>query len=382
MRAYNERLVLSILRQRGPLSKSDIARITGLSAQTVSVIMRSLESDGLLLKGDPVRGKVGQPSVPMRLAEDGAFFFGLKIGRRSAELILTNFLGTVLGRVHATHRFPTPESTVTFMRAGLDQLAGQLSPADRLRISGVGIAMPFQIWDWARTINVPASAMAAWREVDIRAEIAALCDWPVYLQNDASAACGAEVVFGSDVDVREFLYFYLGYFIGGGVVLNGSLYTGVTGNAGALGTLPVPGPSGGTVQLIDVASLQQLEEAIRAADGDSEALWQSPDGWAVDPAIMNRWLDRAASGIAYAIASASSVIDFRAVLVDGWLPAQMRRDLVARIRTCLESINLAGIIPPDVREATVGPDARALGAASLPLSERFLVDPSAILKAS
>src|SRR5436190_20023722 len=71
VRAYNERLVLSLVRRHGSLSKAEIARRTGLSAQTVSVIMRSLEHDGLLTRGDPQRGKVGQPSIPMSLNPDG-----------------------------------------------------------------------------------------------------------------------------------------------------------------------------------------------------------------------------------------------------------------------------------------------------------------------
>ena len=65
VRAYNERLVLSLVRRNVGLSKADIARLSGLSAQTVSVIMRALEKDGLLKRGDPVRGKVGKPSIPM-----------------------------------------------------------------------------------------------------------------------------------------------------------------------------------------------------------------------------------------------------------------------------------------------------------------------------
>ena len=68
MRDYNERLVLSLVRQHSALAKTDIARMTGLSAQTVSVIMRALEQDGLLLRGEPLRGKIGQPSIPMSLA--------------------------------------------------------------------------------------------------------------------------------------------------------------------------------------------------------------------------------------------------------------------------------------------------------------------------
>ena len=95
MRDHNERLALTMVRAQAGLSKSDIARITGLSAQTVSVIMRALEADGLLVRGDPIRGRIGQPSVPMYLHPDGAFFFGLKIGRRSVDLTMVDFVGQV-----------------------------------------------------------------------------------------------------------------------------------------------------------------------------------------------------------------------------------------------------------------------------------------------
>ena len=73
VRDYNERLVLSLVRRHGSLAKSQIARRSGLSAQTVSVIMRSLEKDGLLLRGKPQRGQVGQPSIPMSLNPNGVF---------------------------------------------------------------------------------------------------------------------------------------------------------------------------------------------------------------------------------------------------------------------------------------------------------------------
>ena len=115
MRAQNERLVLSLVRQHGALAKSDIARITGLSAQTVSVIMRALEQDGLLLRGEPVRGRIGQPSVPMSLNPKGAFFLGLKIGRRSADLTLVDFLGRVLATERQVYRYPTPSAVVAFV---------------------------------------------------------------------------------------------------------------------------------------------------------------------------------------------------------------------------------------------------------------------------
>jgi len=179
MRAHNERLVLSLVRRDGALAKSDIARMTGLSVQTVSVIMRALESDGLLRRGEPIRGRIGQPSVPMSLASDGAFFCGLKIGRRSVDLVLVDLLGQPVGFRRQTYRYPTPQAVIRFVQDALPALSAALTPAQRGRIGGLGIAMPFQLWNWAQHITAPPGALDAWRDRDIAAELAALCDMPV-----------------------------------------------------------------------------------------------------------------------------------------------------------------------------------------------------------
>lgn len=382
LRAHNERLVLSLLRQQGPMAKAEIARASGLSAQTISVIMRRLEEDGLLSRGEPIRGKVGQPSVPMRLAPDGAFFFGLKIGRRSVDLILIDFVGQVLGRVHLTHPYPTPDGILRFALAALDELRGQLPPEKAARIAGLGIAMPFRLWDWAISIGAPLEDMEAWRSRDIQAELARRVDFPVYLCNDASAACGAELVFGTGDRPQVFLHFFIGYFIGGGLVLNGSLYTGRTGNAAALGSLPIPGPAGTYVQLVDVASLSVLEQGIRAAGKPTHTLWDPPEGWSVPATILDDWVNESSAGLAYAIAAAASVVDFEVVMIDGWLPADVRRKLVEGTARVLRDLDVGGIDKPEIRAGTIGQDARSLGAASLPLSDRYLVDLNAMMLAS
>ena len=174
MRDWNERLVLSLVRKHGALAKSDIARMTGLSAQTVSVIMRALEQDGLLLRGEPVRGRIGQPSVPMSLAADGAFFLGLKIGRRSADLALVDFLGRVRGSRRRVYRYPTPDAVMAFVSEALPALLALLPGGMRDRVGGMGVAMPFQLWSWVQDIGAPQSEMDAWRNRDIQGELAAL----------------------------------------------------------------------------------------------------------------------------------------------------------------------------------------------------------------
>ena len=196
MRDYNERLVLSLVRQHGSLAKTEIARLTGLSAQTVSVIMRKLEDEELLLRKEPVRGKIGQPSIPMSLNPEGAFFLGLKIGRRSAELVLIDFLGSVRAMLQLSYRYPAPRETVEFVSQGIKRIRAGLTATQDRRIAGLGIAMPFELWNWADTAGAPREVMDKWRNCDIRADIQAEVNFPVYLQNDATSACGAELVFG------------------------------------------------------------------------------------------------------------------------------------------------------------------------------------------
>lgn len=377
MRDYNERLVLSLVRRNGSLAKTDIARLTGLSAQTVSVIMRELEDAGLLLRNEPVRGRIGQPSIPMSLAPEGAFFLGLKIGRRSAELVLIDFLGSLKAMLQLSYRYPAPRETVDFVTDGIKRIRAGLTVEQDRRIAGLGIAMPFELWNWADAAGAPREVMENWRNRDIKADIQAQVNFPVYLQNDATSACGAELVFGKGGNPRDFIYFYIGAFAGGGIVLNGALYGGPTGNAGAVGSMPVPGPDGRPRQLIDIASIAMLEKALNEKGRDAAFLWTSPRDWGDLGSELDEWIASAAAGLAYAIVSASAVIDFQAAVIDGWMPVSVRSRLVAAVADALTKIDAEGLALPPVREGTVGIHARAMGGASLPLSDRFLVGPVA-----
>lgn len=374
MRAYNERLVLSLIRRSGPTSKAEIARLTGLSAQTVSVIMRALEADGLLKKGARVRGRVGQPSVPISLNAEGAFFLGLKVGRRSVALILTDFEGQVTRRSSEVYAHPTPAAVMEFARRALQDTLASLTADQQARVAGLGVALPFGMWEW----EVAGGDLSAWQDFVIEAALAEVVDLPISMCNDTSAACGAELVFGAQDKPRDFLYFYIGYFVGGGLVLDSKLYTGKSGNAGALGSMPLTRGAAG--QLVDVASLAVLEAALQEAGETRRAPWSDLAAWELPADILDPWLDSTAEALAQAIRAATCLIDFDTVMIDGSFPGTIRADVVARTRHHLAAQPLPGVTLPDLREGTVGSDARALGAASLPLSDRFLVDRDAFLK--
>jgi predicted NBD/HSP70 family sugar kinase len=271
---------------------------------------------------------------------------------------------------------------VAFVATGLKELRSSLDARQNGRIAGLGIAMPFELWNWIDAAGAPRDVMDAWRHCDIRAEIQALCDFPVYLQNDATAACGAEMVFGQAAGLRDFVYFYIGAFAGGGIVLDGRLYGGRTGNAGALGSMPVPGPDGRPTQLIDRASIAVLERTLAACGIEASHLWTSPQDWGDIGPELDAWIADASDALAYAIVAASSVIDFEAAVIDGWMPAAVRRRLVEAVAKAVGRIDAEGLKLPVVREGTVGIHARALGGASLPLSERFLLGATVLTSAT
>ena len=116
IRAHNERLILSVLQRHGAMSGQEIARKTALSAQTISVILRKLESDNFLLRGHTTKGKVGKPSVPMRLNPDAVFSVGFKVGRRSAELVLMDFCGGIRAQIRAEYDYPLPDMIFEFLK--------------------------------------------------------------------------------------------------------------------------------------------------------------------------------------------------------------------------------------------------------------------------
>lgn len=383
VRAYNERLVLALVRRHGAMARVDIARKTGLSAQTISVIIRELEKDGLITQGERVRGRVGQPSMPMRLAADGVFSFGLKIGRRSAEIILMDFLGQIRQRRHITYAWPVPDKIRRFAFDSIDEFTAALDADKRDRIAGLGIALPFELWNWVEEVGAPAADMNAWLDADLINDFGSSLPFPVFLQNDGTAACGAELTFGRGPEFTDFVYFSIGSFIGGGVVLNNTLYPGRTGNAGALGSMPIrmreADDTREASQLIDTASLFVLERMLREQNISSEDLWLSPEQWPDFGPLLDEWIALAARGLAHAAVAATTVIDFPAAIIDGWLPTDIRQKIVEATKIELRHIDLQGISAPEILEGKVGVHGKAMGAASLPLSHRYLFDQRAVL---
>jgi predicted NBD/HSP70 family sugar kinase len=383
MRQFNERVVLQAIRQNGSLPKADLARLTGLTAQTIGLITTRLDEDGLLIRHEPVRGRIGQPSVPLALNPDGAFSIGIKIGRRTTDWLLVDFTGRVRQRKSLAYAFPDAKVLLPALGEHMNALReelGDLSP----RLVGVGIAAPFQLGGWHRLLGLSDAQSDTWNQIDLKAEVQGMTDLPVSFAKDTSAACVVELVAGRGRDLKSFLYLFVDTFVGGGLVINSHLHGGLHGNAGAVASVPLNVARPGEAkpeQLINQASLWELEQRFRARGYDTSAAY---DERAMQPPFdqeTNAWITTAANALAHCIVSGTAFLDLDAIVLDGSFCRPLLQRLISQTRTALESYDWEGLWPATVVEGSIGPDARALGGALLPLHANFAPDRDLFLKA-
>jgi len=377
VRDYNERLVLQTIRMRGALPKAQIARATGLTAQTISAIVSGLESDGLLTRGEAQRGKVGQPSIPFRLNPLGGLSIGLHIGRRSAEMVLADLEGVVVAELQVIYRYPDPEEILAFAKRGLRSFAAR-KIYKQSRLIGVGVCKPTGLADWQAKLGAPDAVVQSWQDIDhFQVRLDAVLGVSAVYCNDATAACAAELVFGRSATTPNHLYFFVGSFVGGGLVMNGNLRQGATGNAGAVASMPLLGTN---AQLVDQASLISLESSLVAQGEEQTILWKSADAWLEHKSLVDQWIQRAAMPLAQSALAAHALLELDAVVIDGAMPGWVRESLIDQVNQAMGQMSKEGLTDLPVLPGTVGARARVMGGAALPVLASFAPHSNALLK--
>jgi predicted NBD/HSP70 family sugar kinase len=383
MRQFNERTVLRAIRHAGAMPKADLARLTQLSNQTVSIIVNRLLDDGLLVKQDRIRGKMGQPSVPLALNPDGAYSIGLQVGRRSLEVVVTDFTGHMRHQWQHTYPYPSPSQVLPKIKEGLKLMQRRLGADAWSRTVGIGLSAPLAMHQWGDVMGPEAGkAMLDWERIDLVQEVQAMSPLPVEFAKDTTAACVAELVQGLGRDVPNFLYVFVGTFVGGGLVMDGHIVNGPRGNAGAIGSLPMPRSRGAKhPQLLERASGWQLEQTLMAAGHDPLLVQQDRIMDETYATWTQPWLEQAAQALAMTVTSAAALLDLDAVVIDGSLSPKLMQALIAQTQTDLADFNFDGILhSPEIMAGRVGSHARALGGSLLPLHAQFFPDKDIFLK--
>ncbi|HVJ41266.1 MAG TPA: ROK family transcriptional regulator [Dongiaceae bacterium] len=409
--AHNRRVVFDALRLNGALSRAEIARATQLTAQTVSNIIDQFTETGLVAADAPVRGGRGQPATPYRIVATGAYSIGIQIDRHQVLGIGADLAGQTLSRQQ--HRLPKggPKRGLAVVLNLIAAIRRDLAAADsraQERTLGLGIAMPGPFGQRLDPQHPPEDplvdpwVMQEWHDFPLLARLESETGLEAGLQNDAGAAAIAEKMYGVASGLDNFVYLFLGYGLGAGLIIQGELYAGAVGNAGEIGQLPAIGNAGNGVGGNGVggngtggngarkAEPQTLEHYVSmlaacrslGLDPGMSGLFAKLDHLlaARDPVLL-RWSADAGFYLRQAVQIVEAMFDPQTVVLGGQLPPALLLDIARHVEPLLPSV--ADRAARNLPRLTLGAAdlwAVAQGAAMAPISRTFDPQFRAILK--
>lgn len=365
--SHNRAVILRAIQRHQPISRTELARRSGLTKQAVARITEKLIQENLVLEARRRHGQPGQPSIEIEINPDGCFAIGASIARDYITVVAVDASGSVRGRIHKEIHYALPEAAFQLIEDALATFRRR-SAIDRDRMAGIGLAIP----DWLGEIPFPRMPpeFAVWKDYDIRRHFSRFTKLPVFIENDATAAAIGELNYGLGVESRSFFYIFIGSGLGGGVVLDGFCHRGATGLSGEIGWLPTfvgEEPLGSRVKpLGEVVSLYRLYAHLARhgieVSQPGELLLLDIEG----QARVSEWLRQVAGHIAEAAIHIGLLIDPDAVLIGGRLPVRLIDELLLYVHECLARDERPA---PPIHRASGSEDAAALGAATMPLSE-------------
>jgi predicted NBD/HSP70 family sugar kinase len=371
---FNERVILSTLRRHGPASKADLSRLVGLTSNAAGMIVKKLESGGLVRTRGKRYGGRGQPATVLELNPEGAYSIGVRIDRTKIEIVLVDLCGTILDR-RTRRRLPMPDRAMDYLTDTIGAIRDALGAPRRNRLRGIGVAIPYNLGSWLRELDLPARKFGAWDQFDIGRELIQATGLPVFVENDGNAAAAAELIYGHGGQLDNFLYLFIGPVIGGGLVLGGDYARGETGNAGDVAVMPV-GPSrlassspagAARTLLMTRASLHALERHYARHGIEVSADHNIEHIVASSPDPFNEWLEDACDALSMSILSSVHLLDIGHVVIDSDLPTALLARLIDRLSEIAATTIAESRKAPTLLRGCLGSNAGAVGAASLPL---------------
>jgi glucokinase-like ROK family protein len=233
VRKINKSLVLNTLRLHSPISRREVADITGLNPSTVSNIVKTIIDEGLVCEEDKVDSKIGRPSVSLNLRPDGGAVIGVEIGVDFVFVLLTDFVAKSIWQNRIDLSSGLSQVEVLAKAESLIEEAIRIAREHRLPLLGIGLGMP-------GLVNVMKGELIFapnlnWRNVPLRLMWNQRFHLPVYVENEANLAALGEYYFGVARGVENLIYLSSGIGLGGGIIINGKVYRGGHGYAGEIG---------------------------------------------------------------------------------------------------------------------------------------------------
>jgi len=242
IRALNEQLLLGRIRDLGPCSRADLARLSGLSKPTVSLALATVERAGLVRVAGQQTGRPGRSARLYEIRPEAGFVLGLDVGAQYLRGALADLAGGI--RARASRR-----SSASSFRTRVDELIGladDLCAEAGIARSGITQAVIGTpgVYDSRRGAMALTGRPPGWERPEAATRLREAFGESLALENDIDAAALAEQALGHGRDVDSFAFVSLGTGIGMGLVIDGQLVRGAHGVAGEIAFIPMTGGQG------------------------------------------------------------------------------------------------------------------------------------------
>jgi predicted NBD/HSP70 family sugar kinase len=365
MRKLNGALLLDLIRDRGPLSRAELARLSGLTKPTVSSQIADLLRRGVVVEDDKVEPESsgGKPARPLRFNAGCGSIIGAEIGPTRIRIALADLNGTIVDRVEPpAHPEHGAAKVLAALERGIEKLVSRRG-RQRGELTAIAVAAPGRI-DARRGTVLDVGNVFHWQEVEIGSRLRQVFRVPIAVDNDVNLAALGEMYHGVARGTLNFALLRWTTGVGAGLVVEGRLYQGSHWAAGEIGHM-----------LLDRAALDSreerghLESAIgvdrvrerarlengSAAHGLARRLAEALER--KDP-LAASVLEDVALHVGMATANLAAVLDPELIVLDGDL-FQLVMDPIRRV--------VARTIPWPVRVegSTLGDEGVLLGALSV-----------------
>lgn len=227
----NKSLVLQMIIDKDPISRADIAQITGLNKATVSSLVNELLEEDLAYESGPGESSGGRRPVLLHFNKAAGFSVGIDIGVNYILGILTDLKGNILIEKKQELHDVTYRSVLGFTEELISALLKEM-PASRYGAVGIGIGVPGIVDKEGTVLFAPN---LGWNNIPLKKELEEIFNLPVIVENEANSGAYGEKQFGAGKAFQNIIYISAGIGIGAGIIVNGELYQGKNGYSGEMG---------------------------------------------------------------------------------------------------------------------------------------------------
>src|SRR4051812_27390973 len=327
-RVHNERLVVRTLYDLGPISRAEVARLTGLTRTTVSDVVSTLLDDGVVREIGRGPSSGGKAPILLEGDDDARLVVGLDLGEEQFAGSLVNLRGDIRRTVELEVDGRDGDAALALVFELLDRLLdGTTAP-----LLGIGIGTPGLVD--SRTGTIRRAVNLDWRDLPLGPIVAERYDVPVNVANDSQAAALAEYTYAGGDRVPNLVAIRVGRGVGAGLILRGALFQGDGSGAGEIGHVVVddagaPCRCGRSGCLETVAGMRAIEAQAAAATGHETDLESVRTAADAGEAWATQIVDRAGAALGKAIAALVGALDVQRIVLlgpvtalgDRWLSA-------------------------------------------------------------